>query len=484
MPNLASHFQILAAPWRQRRTEKSWGGIIVMAGLLLCTEFLLAFLYGGDSSAMTKAFCVSTVLFIQIMWMLQILSFYQYNHPLHARLVPGNLRRIRESIVGLWIAISLVCSLILVPVVGLTGHLFLAIAVLTVFSITPVLWVATILFGLLLPWLSDIGMREFLRGPALTVYTEWSVVFGACALLLSARILTHSLIKNGNEKHQKSFGQASRMRWAAMPNAEGRQASLHHWGNWATRILRVIQYPVTRYMQHLVRNPKNTPSHVMARAELIFGADVHWVMQVSMAAVVAVVATLASFIARLYWGAEWGAEMVGGLTLLVFAIFFIGLTPPMSLHQAIFRSQREQSLLMLAPGMPQGAHLNRILSIRFLRQAAIAWLTAALVATQLPLGPGFHTSVTAAMIGFLPALGLVIQDWSRMQRQRPSRVLVYMIATLVGPVICAVCMFKLKWSAWGLLIASAILTLVVLVWRWNKLQAFPAALPAGRLAAS
>lgn len=484
MPNLAPHFQILTASWRQRRTEKSWGGIIAMAGLLLCTAFLLGYLYGGDSSAMTKAFCISAALFIQVMWMLHILSIYQYNHPAHARLVPGNLRRIRESIIGLWIAVSVICTLVLVPAFGFTGHLFLAIAVMTVLSITPALWIAALAFGVLQPWLSDFGVNQFLRGTARTVYNDWAVALGIVALIVCAWILTHSIIRNGNEKHQKNFEQASRMRWAAMPNAEGRQASLHHWGHWGTRILRVIQYPVTRYMQHLVRNPKNTPSHVMARAELMFGADVHWVMQVSMAAVVTVLTMLACFFARLYWGAEWGAEMFGGLMLLVFAVFFIGLTPPMSLHQAIFRSQREQSLLMLVPGMPQGAHLNRILSVRFLRQTAIAWLTAALIATQLPLKPGFHTLVTAALIGFLPALGLVIQDWSRMQRQRPSRVLVYMMATLAGPVICSVCMFNLQWSAWALLIASAIVTLVLLLWRWNKLQGFPAALPAGRLAAS
>jgi hypothetical protein len=43
-------------------------------------------------------------------------------------------------------------------------------------------------------------------------------------------------------------------------------------------------------------------------------------------------------------------------------------------------------------------------------------------------------------------------------------------------------MFKLQWSAWGLLIASAIVTLIILSWRWKKLQGYAAALPAGRLA--
>jgi hypothetical protein len=139
-----------------------------------------------------------------------------------------------------------------------------------------------------------------------------------------------------------------------MPNAEGRQGNPHHWGAWGIRILTIFLFPLNRYMQYLVRNPQRTPANLIARAELVFGADVHWVMQASMAAFAAALVCLACLFARLYWGLDWSKMLRPASIGLAACMLFVGLMLVLGLHAAVFRSKREQALLMLLPGLPRG----------------------------------------------------------------------------------------------------------------------------------
>jgi hypothetical protein len=68
---------------------------------------------------------------------------------------------------------------------------------------------------------------------------------------------------------------------------------MHHCGAWGNRILTILLFPLNRYIRYLVRNPQRTPANLMARAEPVFGADVHWVMQACMAAFAAALVCLA-----------------------------------------------------------------------------------------------------------------------------------------------------------------------------------------------
>jgi hypothetical protein len=154
----------------------------------------------------------------------------------------------------------------------------------------------------------------------------------------------------------------------------------------------------------------------------------------------------------------------------------------MGIHSAILRSKREQSLLMLLPGMPRGVELNRLLTGRLFRQMALSWLVPALIASQLQFSPRGDTLVAAIYIGILPAFGLLIQDWSRIQIQRPMRVLAIMVTVAIGPIACFIAMNQFQLDKAWLLAASATLTIPILYGRWKQLQTFPAAFPAGRLA--
>ena len=129
MHRLVPHWQLLSAPWRQRHTEKSYGGIITMAILLLVVGGVLGFLKGGEAPTMLRAFCGVGAGFIQVLWLLQLMAFVQLNNPTHARIVPGHLQRLRETMLGCWLLSSLLSGAVLGLGFGNAGHWFLAAAV-------------------------------------------------------------------------------------------------------------------------------------------------------------------------------------------------------------------------------------------------------------------------------------------------------------------------------------------------------------------
>jgi hypothetical protein len=205
-------------------------------------------------------------------------------------------------------------------------------------------------------------------------------------------------------------------------------------------------------------------------------------MQVSIAACLSVLVAIACLIASWYWGPEWRDKVSPGWFGIAWCMLFVGFTPMMSIQAALYRSKREQSLIMLLPGMPQGTALNRLIAMRILRQACLTWLITAGIALQLPLDANTGQMVAAAYIGLLPGSALLIQDWSRMQMQRPIRALFYSVAVMTGPVICFI---ALRWwhvDGYWLLFASMMIALVLVRWRWIRMQRFAAALPVGRLA--
>jgi hypothetical protein len=480
---LAPHWQLVSAPWRQRHTDRAYGGIIAMAVLLLAVAGVLGFLKGGDPQAMLRALSGAVAGYIQVLWMLQIMSFVQFNHPTYARIVPVHVRKLRETTVALWLISSLLSGLILGQAFGHAGNWFLLSAIcmvlLTLSIVRPTLWIGATLLS---PWWLNSGITEFVRQSVMPFYESWPLLCGAAPLLLCAGILTRVVIRNGSAGHVKSFERMRRLRLSTMPNAEGRQGNLQHLGEWGTRILKVVLFPLNRYMQYLVRNPKRTPANLMARAELVFGVDVHWAMQASIAACFAVLAGLTCALARVYWGLDWAEKLRPTSLILAVCMLCVGWVPSLGLHAAIFRSRREQALLMLLPGVPRGGGLNRLIAKRMLRQAVVVWLIAALVASQLPFAPGQARLVLAAYIGILPSMALLIQDWSRIGIQNPISSFANFVAIATGPIACFVAMQFLGIEGPVVMVVSLVISLTLLRWRWSRMQRFPAALPAGRLA--
>ena len=154
--------------------------------------------------------------------------------------------------------------------------------------------------------------------------------------------------------------------------------------------------------------------------------------------------------------------------------------------------QREQGLLVLLPGVPRGARLNRWLawtmSLAFIGLAlvdmALAW---GLDAWAEAIEPGaVARSGGSIAIGVAVALlPLVVWQWRRWARMRASSGTGSALA--VFATVGAGVAIPALHSAWhvgyvtiGLTLAAA--ALLYCGWRWQRMGSEPSALPIGRLA--
>lgn len=484
---LATHSQFLCAPWRQRKTEKSFGTLYVLAAFSLLMGWAIGwvgFLKDNNNAWLVLGYATSGVFTVVLLCLLQILSFMHLNHPHHARTVPGHLRRLRETVIAVWLVSAAVCALIWGLAFGNIATWFLVFAVLIVVFVAPFLWpvrwvVAFIPVAWLMKSQAPVAMvvREGLSG----VWQDWPLPIATLTLLICARILTHAMIRDGNAKHATAFARYRILMTAATPGADGRQLSLHHWGNIGSTILRVGQFPLDHYMQFLLRKPLATEASVLARAELVFGRDAHWIWMVCAALLILLGAGVLGLAETMF---------MRSLPDVVPAFDFVlgmGMTFTMMIMtaawpSAIYMSRKEQKLLVLLPGMPRGASLNRLLARRMLWQLLPGWLFVAAVTSQLHLLSDSHL-LTSIGAGLMPAVPFLIRDWSRMKLGARDGLALTQLSIFIGPVVCGAVQYWLHWSSATVYAVSIVLTSILLYWRWRRLGSFPVAFPAGRLAA-
>jgi len=486
MSRFASHGYILAAPWQQRRTERSFGAIIMIVSLLAVLGAVIGFLKGGDFQAMLQSYASLTAGGVVVLWLLQITYMKLLNHPIHARLVPGHLRKLRQTALVYWLTSSMACGLILGLVFGNILKWSFFVAFIEVIVLTPLLWPGLwlIALGLLLPpWWPREAISVFFREALQPLYVDWPLLSLTFLLLPCGYILTHKLIQSGDPKHIKGYFKSRRMLLATSPDAHGHQPSLHHLGFKGTLIMNVVLFPLHRYMQHLVAKPRRTPAHVLSRAELVFGADAHWVMQASGLIGITAVALLVAVVEMMQYGFVWRAEIMESSGFVALFLLLFGASFPMGMRHALSSTRREQALLTLLPGMPRGGTLNRWIAGRLLHQCALAWIFAAAVASQLQYQDSSAMKTAAIYAGILPAFAMLIQDWSRLQVQRPLKIVISMALVGLGALGCYGLMSELDWSPYEVGILSAAGSAALVAWRWRKLKSFPSALPAGRLTA-
>lgn len=483
MRALAPHWQLLSAPWRQRYTEKAYGFVLTLAVLLLAVAAVLAYLRADDERAVRHALCGAGVAFLIVLWLLQLVAFKRFNHPSHARLVPTQLQRLRESLLACWLLGALAGAGILGWGFGHAVQWFLALAMSLVFVASALTWPLLGLIVCAWPVWWDQGGADLVRQTIVPLYQEWPFLCSGLLLLAGARFLTHRFLRSGDAWHVSDFERLHRVRFAGSSLAQQGQVQWHHWGPWGTRIRQVFLFPWHRYMQYRVRHPHMNPANVMARAELVLRADGHWVLQASMAA------WLAAIVAVVYGVASWhggpqGLQKTdqGWLGLVWWCLLLISITPVLGLYGALYRTRREQALLMLVPGMPQGMALNRVFTLRLLRQAGLGWLLAAGLAFQLPFKQGTPDLVLVLFGGLLPASALLVQDWSRLQALRPQRALANSLLVLAGPALCLIALQVGQIERAWVLLACVLLAAGLLRWRWSRLEQFAPAFPVGRRA--
>lgn len=158
--------------------------------------------------------------------------------------------------------------------------------------------------------------------------------------------------------------------------------------------------------------------------------------------------------------------------------------------RAIVRTVAEQGLLRLAPNMLQGAGLNRVFGRALLSRFMGVWLVAALCSTAIPMFVTHRLEMDSGSIAlaamFLTLSCQALRDYAHWRTDRPPAALsaITMVLVLIFVALNSL-QTALKLVPTSLFGAICVIpTLLVLGMRWRRMQTWPAALPAGRLATS
>lgn len=477
----APHWQLLSAGWRM---SGRWSAFrLLTAGLLLvglvgvvCSTPLV------QAPKVRGAFAMLAIVALGVLWTLHSMTLMRFNHPVDARLVPRQLRCMRETMLGMWLTF-LICATLLATPAGLSfGDDILRLLFVASGSLLALLTTRWPLLGV---WLAlfiihtqlrethaffiaiDSFVHELVQPIRLTPPSFASLAVLTILLSLT-RVLTHGVLRNGGEAHAK--------RYYLNPLASGKPQARS--GTWLSDDWMAGLRQLNRHQRATLSHSQATSGSVLQRVvgiRLDAGAQ-WWSLLLVYAFVVLVVCS----------GLWFESEITATLSLGIVCLWTIAL-PLIARATLMAQTAKEHALWMLLPGMPQGEALNRALATRFLKHSLVTWGGVAV----LSMAPSFFSPTThpwdstwlsLVVIGLLPSVVFAIKDWSRLPLAATalpgSGGALWCVA---GPLLCIAAFVGLGAPVWLLALCSVLATVLALAWRWRKLDHFPAALPAGRL---
>ena len=491
--------RILASPWQQQRNARSalmfWGALalwlLVPAGLYGWNELKIAqrvvvafpdadrrLVVAMHHNSVVSAMTILSF-WLMFAWFTLVNNVLRQNHPTFARLVPGHVARLRAALLVAW-AVAILAEAA-GPGFVLDAPLEWAIGVAAMLSLVaaaqrwPVLWLV-VLAG---PWaLVMSNIRHEKGGLADTLISAWhrdtwlvsAIVLTAGALALVAVVREKGRDARALYEAGRAFGRRfarPQLGCASEPNYLPRP---YLW--WMTRLL------------------ARRDSSVRSRLLLGFGSAIHWTTRVRDGVYFATVAVmLCAAVVGLTTVLGRGLSEV--LPWLAFGLLTGACTPALQAAARLQRTQREQALLVLLPGVPRGARLNRWLgwqmSALFVMSAL--WgcaLAGALDAFAEALSPGAversGAGITQAIAAvLLPQVAWQWRRWARLSGASGWDSLPAMTPFLLGGVMLVLH----TWAGVGYLamaVAFALMALAWCAWRWWRMGSEPTAMPIGRFA--
>ncbi len=501
-----AYWQAATAPWRQRKTQRSYWGLVTVAVMIGLLSTLAGFAVGVgasghfDQRALWVAGSFLGSFTLVTLWGLQVSGMMLYNHPVSVRLVPGYLAVHRRVAVGLWVVLAFLLWLLvwwmvaLVPDVALPGllrHPFLVFvisaAVLLVLAIS-VRWAR----ALLALWF---GGQLLLRyAPALVdliasghaVLLDHPYPAGLLLLVAMGLLLAFGILGSGSASHHARYARRAKYNQLMKQDPTGMDATLLMVGGTTNKWLQPFCYPYASYLRWQLQHATAARRSVMARLDIALAGNNHWVMQWSNLVWIVVIANVGLICIQAIWGVGWADlfkfDTNGGSFTISMVLIGAAFSAPLAIHHSMLRSQRAQGLLALLPGVPQGRNLNQALAQRHLLQLAAAWLALAAAVVVFPWSEGARTFAWLVWIAYVPLLPLVFKDWSQVQVLTGSQTLGRALMICPGLAIAALLYYYLhldiQWIAAVWATAFALHT----AWRWRKLAGYGQALPVGRSA--
>ncbi len=478
----ASMGVLLAAPWRwqlnQHQPVMLWSGALllgVLLGVLVAFKGWLVGLFASGAAAAGLAIAA---------WMLTLAGLRRQNHPHLARLVPGHVRRLRLAVLVLWglpvLAVGLAARWMASDPWAALLLTALGLSLMTTFLRWPTSFV---LVWFLPPTLVPLWQRlPLTRGLTEAWMSVWQLgpqwlclpIIGVLAWFQM------DLIGHGDEAHARRYRRLERLLASLQQSGNPR-----YQGRWGLRVNWLFAALQRGYMARLVRQPKPTVRHRLARLELPLYGSAHWTMVLGsvfgvLPFVVVGFGLLALAVPEMSAGlrelpVHWVALIAGQLCMGV----VVGML--CNVDAALQRSRREQALLTLLPGVPQQGPLRAAL----LRRQGLQLLCLGLPGLLLINATGSPHPVPFLMglgVGTLPASLLLLRDWA--QRRAASPILpiglTLAVAVLWSQFVPAQAG---AWDRLGLIAMLLVPALCVWVWalrRFERLAAAP--LPFGRRA--
>ena len=479
--------RILGSPFQQRRNATSAdAAFTVLAVCVAAPAALLAWSLVADPATVARlrhaagiSVWIAAAALLIVGWAMLVGNLLQQNQAALARLVPGHVARLRTALLVAWAVV----------VLGLTagpGFLFGAplawacgaAAGLALVALV-VRWPALLLSGVVAPfivapvteWNGHIALWSELF--ARWRDAQWLVV--ATVVTAGAAALVGIVREHGRSvppSHECGQPGGRRLAWPRPPGCPSRSSDLpaaYAW--WMGRLL------------------ARRDSPVMSRLLLGFGPALHWTTRIRDNAcfvavgggICAVVVGLAAFLGR---------DLRGVLPWLAFTLLTGASTPALQAAAQLYRTRREQALLVLLPGVPRGARLNRWLgwqaSVLFVLSALWGFaLAGALDAFAEVLSPGLVArsggSMAAAIAAaVLPQVGFQWRSWARLSDTSTSQFLPSLAPFLLGAAALALH----AWSGVAYLalgVAFATVAFAYCAWRWWRMGSEASAMPIGRL---
>ncbi len=442
-------------------------------------------------------FC--TVACMVCLWAGFFAAVQRQNHPLTARLLPAQLRRLRElAVLGLLVTALPSAGLLAYSPLQIPGPAALILSMLACVGLAVIVrW----------PWIWIVGwvvvslagaavsgpMRLAVRARVVESYTHQPVSMTAVVFVLSALALWH-LFQAGGPGHVKSWRSDSQVRdllkssgeqAAIAPSLEGRLAILLDWVGQAFAWLRNV------YLDVLIRRARPSVHSVMARVELASNPRTHWAATIG--ALLLTSGAMGAGLFVLLLVTPDGAEL-GGSMALAFAFSYLGMlvNPLIAAPGAVLRGRREQSVLVLLPGVPRGPALNRQLAGRQMGAHVVNWtlalafmggmqaLASHLKGADMSLSLLGRAAVSLALL-VLPMGLLQWRNWSVERETRPAWTLLLTMLLLVGTVSLTVVIGERPALMPVPLIGGSVLvTAVLAALRWPSISRYPSFWPVGR----
>lgn len=480
VPALRQVVRVLSSGGQARRNRgQLWILLVIVAIGALPLLLLLTLAAPGRSSVVLHVVAPTMLMLgVIVVWAMIVFDVLRQNQPQLAQLVPGHVAGLRRALWAGAASCSLLVGGLAVPV-GIPVLPALAVMLAICAAVAVVVrwpWANLTVFVVL--WGPESMRHEV--GQAFEVswsFAPWAatvVCAVASALVLYAVVLTGGPYHRRAQARIEAFGSIVRNQ---AQSRSGRAPGLFLWG-WQNRL---VQWPYASRLRKLSADPQ---SSVGERLGMGMGAQAHWsVLVVTLVLIAAMVGVVVLVGAAFPMEQKRDTFLTGGLIGVGMAVAMV----PIGLAAGMARTRREQRLLRLLPGAPQGAALNRWLAKRFaafqllmvLVVMAVLVAVDAFVAEGSSLGVILDVALSALVCTPLLVLALW-RDWSRLDdgigAWQVGSFVAFVSMGAVG--YCWVHFAHSQW--WGLLPLTALVMAALGPWRWRHAIRSPVAWPAGR----